>query len=213
METSIVGKANEQGLFEYQCYQLRDYSTHKHKSVDDTPYGGGGGMVLCIEPLVNCVETIRNKYPNSKVVYFTPKGKPLNQSLIKSYKTEQEWILVCGHYEGVDQRFIDNWVDLEVSLGDFVLTGGELPALCFADALIRHIPGALGDEMGAHKESFSGEQGLLEHPHYTRPRSFRELDVPQVLLQGDHGAIQKWRDQQSHQLSQSRRPDLIDTAT
>ena len=218
LTTSILGRAKQAGLFDFHVYQLRDYSTDKHKSVDDAAYGGGGGMVLRIEPLVNAVETIKATLPKTRIttICLSPTGKKLNQGVLddlQPYTGPHHLILVCGHYEGIDQRFIDGWVDQEVSIGDFILTGGELPALALADALIRQQRGALGQERGSETESFrlSHEMGgsLLEYPHYTRPVAFRGFKVPDVLLSGNHARIGEWRDRQSRLRTACERPDLL----
>lgn len=208
MTTSILGRALEKNLFEIKVYQLRDFAEDKHRTVDDVAYGGGGGMVLKLEPLVRAVEQIKQNLGEvaSKVIYFSPSGETLSESLLQRC-LQSNWprdlILVCGHYEGVDQRFIDGWVDNQISLGPFVLTGGELPALAFADALSRKIEGTLGARSGANlEESFSltDEQGraLVEYPQFTRPASFRGIAVPDVLLSGDHRRIREWRLRESH---------------
>jgi len=217
MTTSIVGRARKSGLFDFNIHQLRDYSEDKHLSVDDVAYGGGGGMVLRVEPLVKAVETIKQNLgeTSTKIIYFSPSGKTLNHKIVKDYVLTQKthhFIFICGHYEGVDQRFIDHWVDEEISLGDFVLTGGELPALAMADAMIRHLEGALGRETTVDTDSFSlksGSSSLLEYPHYTRPSDFRNLRVPEVLLSGNHQKIEAWRLEKSKEKTLSRRPDLI----
>lgn len=216
LSTSILGRAKQSGLFDYELIQLRDFATDKHASVDDAAYGGGGGMVLKAEPLVLAVESIRARFPNEDftTIYFSPAGKKLNQDLIQSLvpQTQKHFILICGHYEGIDQRFVDQWVDLEISLGDFVVTGGELPAMAFSDALIRQLDGALGAENAHQTESFlltHNESRLLEYPHYTRPSEFRGVKVPPVLLSGDHQAIETWRKEQSLERTKERRPDLM----
>jgi len=219
MTTSILGRAHKAGIFDFKIYQLRDYSTTKHLNVDDVAYGGGGGMVLRIEPLVKAVETIRQELGQTptKVIYFSPAGKTLNHALIKNYASEashRHFIFICGHYEGVDQRFIDQWVDEEISLGDFVLTGGEIPALAMADSMIRQLDGTLSSQTTAETESFSltsGNSRLLEYPHYTRPNEFRGLHVPEVLLSGNHQKIEAWRLEKSKEKTVSRRPDLLTT--
>ncbi len=201
LNESVIGKAKEKGLFNYYLYQLRDFATDKNRTVDDSPYGGGGGMILKIEPLVLCLEHIWTKInkEESKVIYFSPKGKILNFNMIEEIHKEtygNTFILVCGHYEGVDERFIEHWVDLEISIGDFVITGGEIAAVVFADSIIRTIEGALGYKNAAISESFQIEhegKRLLEYPHYTRPRTFRGFSVPEILLTGNHEEIQKWR--------------------
>jgi tRNA (guanine37-N1)-methyltransferase len=218
LTTSIIGRAFERGLFRYTLYQLRDFSKDKHRSVDDVSYGGGGGMVLRLEPLVAALEHIREQIsPNAAtVIAFSPHGDRIQQSLLDSLTATAQprhLILVCGHYEGVDQRFIDGWVDRQISLGDFIVTGGELPALALTDALIRQTEGALGGESAALKESFrlqtSAGQTLLEHPHYTRPPEFRGVKVPEILLSGDHNKIAEWRHARALELTQRLRPDLL----
>ncbi len=217
LTTSILGRAHEKGLFSFDCIQLRDHSQDKHRSVDDTPYGGGGGMVLRLEPLVSAVESLKKSENPPFVVSFSPAGKPLNVDLIESLSTDahsHHFAFICGHYEGIDQRFIEGWVDLEVSLGDFVLTGGELPAVAMADALIRRLAGTLSSEAASREESFSLREAttqsrLLEYPHYTRPAEFRGMKVPDILLSGDHARIETWRRMQSLERTQTTRPDLL----
>jgi tRNA (guanine37-N1)-methyltransferase len=205
LTTSILGRAHEKGLFTFETVQLRDFSTSKHRSVDDTPYGGGGGMVLSVEPLVAAVEALKGRLTAAQVVYFSPRGRRIDTALLEEVSESMpsgHFILVCGHYEGVDERFCSHFVDQEVSLGDFVLTGGELPAVAFADALIRRLAGTLASQAAHENESFSlkdprtGER-LLEYPHYTRPADFRGLKVPDVLLSGDHRRIAQWRAEHS----------------
>jgi tRNA (guanine37-N1)-methyltransferase len=214
LTTSIIGKAHARGIFDFKTYQLRDYSTSTHRSVDDRAYGGGGGMVLSIEPLVLAVEAIQKGLQDKRgrVLYFSPKGHTLNQEYISSTLKERytDYILICGHYEGIDQRFIDGWVDEEISIGDFVVSGGEIPALLFSDAIIRHLEGTLKSEEHVKNESFSIEdpiskEKLLEHPHYTRPKIFREREVPEILLQGDHSLTAEWRLRQSREITESRK--------
>ncbi len=212
LNTSILGRAHRRGLFTFETVQLRDFSQNKHRAVDDSPYGGGSGMVLRIEPLVAAVESIRERFPQAKVIYFSPRGRRLNTGLLEALNTEggtvPAYILVCGHYEGVDERFCRGFVDMEISLGDFVLTGGELPAVAFADALIRRLDGTLSSPEAHQQESFSildelsGER-LLEYPHFTRPPEFRGMKVPEVLLSGNHLEIQKWRNHQALQITKS----------
>lgn len=217
LTTSILGRAHEAGLFDFSLYQLRDYSSDKHRSVDDAAYGGGGGMVLQVEPLVAAVEDIRAKLAGERAltVYFSPAGRRIDSQLLSELAPTGErrhFLFICGHYEGVDQRFIDHWVDVELSLGDFVITGGELPAVAFTDAMIRRLEGSLGAP-GAHEtESFSlkSESGrpLLEYPHYTRPAEFRGHRVPDVLLSGNHEKVAEWRRREALQRTSARRPDL-----
>jgi|688.fasta_scaffold408998_2 tRNA (guanine37-N1)-methyltransferase len=217
MGKSILGRAVEKGILNFSTYQLRDFSTDKYRSVDDSAYGGGGGMVLRVDCLVSAIEHIRSLFPDesTRVIYFSPAGTLLNQETIERYNCELKethLILVCGHYEGVDQRFVDHWVDEEISLGDFVLTGGELPALAFADSLSRQLSGTLSRDKAHSDESFSLQEGdnrLLEYPHYTRPPLFRDHAVPEVLLQGDHGKIAEWRKKQALSRTLAKRPDLL----
>lgn len=217
MGSSILGKAADRNVFHYSLYQLRDFSKNKHRSVDDVSYGGGGGMVLKVDCLVSAVTHIKDKLgaETSRVIYFSPAGKTLSHQVVQSYlqpSTPSHLILVCGHYEGVDQRFIDHWVDEEISLGDFVLTGGELPALAFADSLSRHLEGTLTRKDSASQESFSLSHNgcrLLEYPQYTRPPEFEGFTVPEILLSGDHVKIEAWRKEQSLLRTQKLRPDLL----
>lgn len=217
MNTSILGRARDKGIFNFSSYQLRNFSKDNYRSVDDVAYGGGGGMVIRVDCLVDAIEHIHSQLGSetSRVIYFSPGGRTLNQDTVDSYlriNTDKHLILVCGHYEGVDQRFIDHWVDDEVSLGDFVLTGGELPALAFADSLCRHLEGTLKDKELSQNESFSlSNQGkrLLEYPHYTRPSDFRGHRVPDILLSGDHSKIAQWRNEQALERTKARRPDLL----
>jgi len=220
LTSSILGRAHEAGLFDFDLYQLRDFSQDKHRAVDDLAYGGGGGMVLRVEPLVAAVESIleRTQRDKSLIIYFSPAGQPLNQPLIDNLTPSpnhaiRHLILVCGHYEGVDQRFIDHWTDLQVSLGDFVLSGGELPAVALADSLIRQLEGTLAHENASKKESFSlsdptNQAPLLEYPHYTRPAEFRGHRVPDILLSGHHEKVSSWRLEQSRERTRRIRPEL-----
>lgn len=218
--TSIPGRARAAGLFDYTTVQLRDFTHDNHRTVDDVAYGGGGGMVLKIEPLVEAVESLREKLgrENCRTIYFSPAGKRLDQSVLDELHPDHDGpehlILICGHYEGVDQRFIDGWVDQEISIGDFVVTGGELPALCLTDALIRQQEGALGCQGASHEESFrlkapETASPLLEYPQYTRPAEFRGRKVPDVLLSGNHEKVRQWRLDQARLRTRERRPDLL----
>ena len=217
MGTSILGKDVQRNVFDYTVYQLRDFSTNKHRSVDDVSYGGGGGMVLKVDCLVAAVTHIKHtlKEEPTRTIYFSPAGKTLSQPLLKTYldiKHPSHLILVCGHYEGVDQRFIDHWVDEEISLGDFVLTGGEIPARAFADALSRQLEGTLVRAGTTSEESFSLNHNgnrLLEYPQYTRPAEFEGFLVPEVLLSGDHTKIASWRKEQAYLRTKKLRPDLL----
>lgn len=219
MTSSIIGRARAAGLFDFSLYSLRDFSHDKHRSVDDTPYGGGGGMILRIEPLVEAVESVWKTVgrENSLTIGLSPAGRPLNQALVETLLPPQNekthLILVCGHYEGIDQRFLDHWVDFEVSMGDFVLTGGELPAAALADALIRQMDGALGAPSGSVTESFRlskpGLGRLVEYPHYTKPAEFRGFRIPEILLSGHHEKIEEWRSDQALEKTRRYRPDLL----
>lgn len=219
LTTSILGRAYRSGLFDFTLYQLRDFTTDKHRAVDDVAYGGGGGMVLQVEPLVNAVETIRKQIGNhqSATIYFSPAGTPIQSQVLEDLapsETRHHYIFICGHYEGIDQRFIDHWVDRELSLGDFVITGGELPAVAFTDALVRRLDGALGSPGASDSESFSlvdpkTNNQLLEYPHYTRPVDFRGHKVPEILLSGNHKKIAQWRTDEAVRKTQTRRPDLM----
>src|ERR1700716_1931633 len=188
---SILGKAQEKGLLRARVVDVRDYAEGKHRVTDDVPYGGGAGMVMKPEPLVAAIEAARQRGPGARGVLLSPQGPHFNQGTAEGVRSHGALILVCGRYEGVDERVL-RWVDEELSLGDFVLTGGEIAALAVIDAMARLVPGVLGNELSAQSESFSGE-GLLEGPQYTRPPEFRGLRVPEVLLSGDHEKIARWR--------------------
>ena len=207
LEASLLGKALEKGLTQIKLHQLRDYTLDKHRRVDDDTYGGGEGMVLKPEPLARAIATIRQDYQKGRVIYLSPQGRRLTQNIIAELSVYDELLLVCGRYEGIDERIIEGWVDEEISLGDFVLLGGEIPALALVEALVRLIPGVVGKENSVRDESFA--QGLLEYPHYTRPEVFEGLAVPQVLLEGNHGEIKKWRCEQSIKRTFLKRPDLL----
>lgn len=208
LSASILGRAREEGLLEVETVDIRAFSDRKHKNTDDYPFGGGAGMVMTAQPIVDAVEDTRKRGYTGKCLYMSPRGKPLTQEkVVEIAKREDNLILLCGHYEGVDQRAIDLVADEEISLGDFVLTGGELPALCLIDAVARHLPGVLGSNDSAQDESFA--IGLLEYPQYTRPREYRGLTVPEVLLSGNHAQIEAWRREQAQKITAERRPDLL----
>ena len=204
LEESIIGKAREKGLIEINLINIRDFSKDKHKKVDDTPYGGGAGMVMMPDVVYDAYSSIQNK--NAKVIYMSPQGKVLNQEKVQELSKEESLILLCGHYEGIDQRVLDEIVDEEISIGDYVLTGGELPAMVLIDAVSRYVKGVLNEE-STQEESFSNNR--LEYPQYTRPEVFRGKRVPEVLLSGHHGNIKKWRDEQSLEITKIKRPDLL----
>lgn len=205
---SIVGRAIDKGLVNLNSINIRDFSKDKHKKVDDYPYGGGPGMVMKPEPIYDAIESVRTN--NSKVIYLSPKGKVFNQELAKEISIEKHLILLCGHYEGIDNRIVENYVDMEISIGDYVLTGGELPAMVIIDSIIRLIPGVLGSEESYKDESHYN--GLLEYPQYTRPRVFNGYSVPDVLLSGDHSKIEKWRRYESLKTTYIHRKDLLNKA-
>jgi tRNA (guanine37-N1)-methyltransferase len=205
---SILGKAVESGLLQVRVVDVREHAAGKHRVTDDAPYGGGAGMVMKPEPLTEAIEAARSRVPGAAVVLTSPRGAKLDQALAKGIADRGKVIVACGRYEGVDER-VTAVVDREVSLGDFVLTGGELVALAIVDAAARFIPGVLGNESSAGAESFSGGGGLLEHPHYTRPPAYRGMQVPEVLLSGDHRRIERWRRRESLKATRERRPDLF----
>lgn len=203
---SMMKRAQEKQLAELRVHDLRAWARDKHHVTDDAPYGGGPGMVMKCEPVFAAVEELRG--PSSQVILMSPAGHRFSQKVAEKLSRTEHLILLCGHYEGVDQRIIDHLVDAEISIGDYVLTNGALAALVLADAVVRLIPGVLGDALSAVDESFS--HGLLEFPHYTRPVSFRDWRVPDVLLSGNHGQIAKWRAQQARAKTARVRPDLLD---
>jgi len=206
---SILGKAQEAGLLAVHVADVRAHAAGKHKVTDDAPYGGGAGMVMKPEPLTEAIEAARGRLPGAWVVLLGPGGQRLDQALARRLARHGRLILVCGRYEGVDER-VRAVIDMEVSLGDFVLTGGELAALCLVDAAARQVPGVLGNQASAGAESFaSEEEPLLEHPHYTRPPEYRGRKVPEVLLSGDHRRIERWRRRESLRATRERRPDLF----
>ncbi len=206
---SILKRAQEQKLVEFRFHNFRDFTTDKHRMVDDTPYGGGSGMVLKPEPIYRCLQSVRDGAPCAKVILLTPQGTGFNQTIAAELAAAEHLILICGHYEGFDER-IRSWVDLELSIGDYVLTGGELAAAVVSDAVVRLIPGVLGSEESAVRDSFTGH--LLDFPQYTRPVEFEGLTVPEVLLSGHHAKIEEWRRRQSLIRTAQRRPDLLQNA-
>jgi tRNA (guanine37-N1)-methyltransferase len=205
LRESILKRAQEKSLTVLEAVDLRAWATDKHRTTDDAPYGGGPGMVMKIEPIARALDALRGA--GTRVLLMSPHGRRFNQKMAEAYSRERHLILVCGHYEGVDQRVADHLVDEEVSIGDYVLTNGALAALVLTDAVVRLIPGVLGDAGSAAQDSFS--TGLLDYPHYTRPESFRGWKVPDVLLSGNHAAIEAWRRQRALEITQQRRPDLI----
>ena len=204
---SIIGRAFAKGLAEINAIDLRKYTHDARGTVDERPYGGGPGMLMKVEPLVEAVEDIRT--PQTTVILTSPRGERFNQKIARELAEKEHLLIIAGHYEGIDERAIELLVDREISLGDFVLTSGNLAAMVMADAVIRLLPGALGDDESSVDESHSA--GLLEYPQYTRPPVFRDMAVPEVLLSGDHGAIAKWRREKAEELTRKRRPDLWKT--
>jgi len=202
---SMMKRAAKAGHVSFNCINLRDFSEDKHRTTDDRPFGGGPGMVMKPEPVFAAVESVRTE--KSRVILMCPQGKPFTQKRAQALSTAEHLIFVCGHYEGVDERIRESLVDEEISIGDYILTNGVLPAAVVIDAVVRLIPGVLGGEGAAEQESFS--EPLLEYPHYTRPPEFRGMKVPDELLSGDHAAIAKWRRRQSEKRTAERRPDLI----
>ena len=205
LRQSILGRAQNAGLVKLEAIDLRRWTSDRHRTVDDAPYGGGPGMVMKIAPIAAALTELRRAH--TKVIFLTPQGRPLSQALAREFAREQHLILLCGHYEGVDQRVAEHLVDDEVSIGDYVLTNGVLGALVLSDAIVRLIPGVLGDDQSAVIESF--ENSLLDHPHYTRPEDFNGWKVPPVLLSGNHTAIARWRSEQALEATKTRRPDLL----
>ena len=211
LDEGIVGRAKQRGIICVDCWNPREYSTENHQRVDDRPYGGGPGMVMMAEPLRNAINAAKKAAEQAhRVIYLSPQGKLFNQTMAKEViAEEQRLIFVCGRYEGVDERLIDTEIDEEWSIGDYVMTGGELAAMVIIDSLTRLLPEALGDEQSAQQDSFS--DGLLDHPHYTRPAVFEGKAVPEVLLSGDHEAIRTWRRKKALEKTREKRPDLLET--
>ena len=209
LSESIIGRAQKNGVIEIVCHQLRDYAFDRHKRVDDTPYGGGVGMLMKAEPIALCFEDIcRQAGKKPYFVYMSPQGKTLEQSRLKELAKIENICILCGHYEGVDQRLIDTFIDEEISIGDYVLTGGELPAMVFTDALSRMVPGVLSsDECFTEESHFNS---LLEYPQYTKPSCWRGIDVPDILLSGHHANIDAWRREKSVEVTRAKRPELYE---
>lgn len=205
LNSSIIGKAIENKKIEINLVNIRDFSENKHNKVDDTPYGGGAGMVMMPDVVYRAYNSVKTAH--SKVIYMSPQGERLNQSLVKSLANEENLIILCGHYEGIDQRVLDKIVDKEISIGDYVLTGGELPAMVLIDSVSRYVKGVISDE-SVEEESFSN--GMLEYPQYTRPQVFEGVEVPQILLSGNHQEIAKWRKQKAQEITKLKRPDLLE---
>ncbi len=208
LSASITGRAMDRGDLLVEAVNIRDYSKDKHKSVDDYPYGGGAGMVMQAQPVFDCFESIRNRIEGSyKCIYLTPQGRLFDQKVAEELKTEENLILLCGHYEGIDERVLEEIVDDNISIGDYILTGGELPAIVMVDAIARLLPGVLHNQESAIGESFT--DNLLEYPQYSRPAVWHDREVPPILLSGDHAKVDEWRYQQSLMRTRERRPDLL----
>ena len=205
LDESIIKRARDAGLLDLKIHQLRDYTHDKHKTVDDRPFGGGPGMLLKPEPIFKAVEAIARE--KTRVILMTPSGRPFTQAIARELAQEKDLLLVTGHYEGFDERIRERLAHDELSIGDYVLTNGALPAMVVVDAVTRLLPGVLGDDESSHDESFSG--ALLEYPHYTRPAEFRGMKVPDILLSGNHAEIAKWRVEQAKLRTKARRPDLL----
>ena len=210
LSESIIGRARTGGLIEVACHNIRDYSVDKHRKTDDTPYGGGMGMVMTCQPIFDCYESVVSKIPESnkkRVIYMSPKGRIFSHDVARELSEYDNLIFLCGHYEGVDQRVLDALVDEEISIGDYVVTGGEIPACIVIDAVSRLIDGVL-----ASSECYEGESvasGILEYPQYTKPREYRGMEVPEILLSGDHAKIDRWRLEEAVRITRERRPDMI----
>ena len=205
---SILKRAKEKKLVQINIHNLRDYSNNKQKSIDDYAFGGGAGMVLSIEPIYNCIKQLKEKSNYDEVIYMTPDGEKLNQSISNQLSLKENIIILCGHYKGIDERVREHIITKEISIGDFVLSGGELPAAVLCDSIIRLLPGVLNDESSALSDSF--QDNLLAPPIYTRPATFNQWEVPDILTSGDLKAIEEWRHNQSIKRTKERRPDLLD---
>jgi len=207
LSLGVTGRAVENGILGVKLYNIRDYATDRHRTVDDAPYGGGAGMVMKVEPVASCIEAARKNAPEARLLLASPGGKPFDQKMAAELASEAEIILLCGRYEGIDERVKELFAATEFSIGDYVMTGGEIAAMTVVDAVARLVPGVLGSEESAGDESFS--DGLLEYPQYTRPPEFRGLKVPPVLLSGNHSEIARWRREMALQKTKKVRPDLL----
>ena len=211
LSTSIIGRAVNKGLLSIEAVNIRDYAFNKHSSVDDYPYGGGAGMLMQAEPVYQCYRTLEEKMNKKpRVVYLSPQGKTFNQTMAEEFAQEEELVFLCGHYEGIDERVLEEIVTDYVSIGDYVLTGGELPAMIMVDAISRLVPGVLHNDVSAEFESF--QDNLLEYPQYSRPEMWHDKKVPEVLMSGHHANIEKWRREQSVIRTARNRPDLLERA-
>lgn len=210
LSESIIGRAQSNSLIEVECHNIRDFSKDKHRKTDDTPFGGGVGMVMTCQPIYDCYKSVKEKIPDGKrtrVIYMSPKGRMFSHDVARELSEYDSLVFLCGHYEGVDQRIIDEIVDDEISIGDYVVTGGEIPACIVIDAVSRLVPGVLSSS-----ECYEGESvasGILEYPQYTKPRTFLSREVPEILLSGDHKRIDRWRLEEAVKITRERRPDLL----
>jgi tRNA (guanine37-N1)-methyltransferase len=205
---SILKRAQEKGLVEVVLHNLRDYATNKQKSIDDYAFGGGAGMVMQIEPIAACIEKLQAERSYDEIIYMTPDGETMKQGMVNTLSLKENLMILAGHYKGVDERVRELFITKEISIGDFVLTGGELPAAILSDAIIRLLPGVLNDETSALTDSF--QDNLLAPPVYTRPEDYKGLKVPEILLGGNHKAIEKWREEKAYERTKNRRPDLLE---
>ena len=205
--SSIIRKSIEKNITEIHIHNLREYAKNNYKSVDDYQYGGGAGMVMLIEPIDKCISKLKSERDYDEIIYMTPDGSKLNQSVSNKLSCMTNIIILCGHYKGIDQRIRDNLITMDISIGDYVLTGGELPAAILTDSIVRLIPGALGDETSALTDSF--QDNLLSYPVYTRPKEYKSWQVPDVLFSGDQKKIEKWRMEKSLEITKKKRPDLL----
>ena len=210
LNSSILGRAREQGLIEVECVDIRPFSDRKHMNTDDYPFGGGAGMVMLAQPIMDAMKHVTGENFSGRRIYMGPRGTTLTTAKARELAKEEHLVLLCGHYEGVDQRALDSCIDEEISIGDYILTGGELAAMVLTDCVSRFIPGVLGSGESAEEESFS--DGLLEYPQYTRPRELNGMEVPEILLSGDHAKIKAWRRQESLRATKKFRPDLLEKA-
>ena len=205
--SSIIRKSIEKNITEIHIHNLRDYSKNKYKSIDDYQYGGGAGMVMLIEPIDRCISKLKRERDYDEIIYMTPDGSKLKQSLSNKLSCMSNIIILCGHYKGIDQRIRENLITMEISIGDYVLTGGELPAAILTDSIVRLIPGSIGDETSALTDSF--QDNLLSYPVYTRPKEYKSWQVPDILFSGDQKKIEKWRMEKSIEITKKKRPDLL----
>ena len=212
LSASIIGRAREAGLLDIHATDIRPYSQNKHKNTDDYHFGGGAGMLMLAQPIADAMKAVTRPPFQGKRIYMSPRGVPLTQALAQQLSQEERLVILCGHYEGVDQRVLDKYIDMEISVGDYVLTGGETAAMVLIDCVSRLVPGVLGSTESAGDESFSND-GLLEYPQYTRPRVFEDMEVPEVLLNGDHKKISQWRREQALLATARMRPDLLAAAS